>query len=161
MNKYRVTKYNRRLRKSSGAYMRDEWTSFCDIGRSFNGVELTRSEYQRVEDAYIIAAVGFLGEAGISQLTVQGMEKDDGLSLTFNEGEPLTIEQVRDVLRRLLRVEFWCRLEAADGYIHVGYDYYMYVGVPRACPASRQHAEELGLYVEDFSSPYHGGPAAA
>ena len=39
------------FRDSAGAYTRDEWTSFGDIGRSFDGVELTRGEYERVEDA--------------------------------------------------------------------------------------------------------------
>lgn len=46
VNEYRVTKYNSRSRTSAGAYTRDEWISFGDIGRSFGGVELTRDEYQ-------------------------------------------------------------------------------------------------------------------
>jgi len=86
-----VTKYNPRFRKSSGAYTRDEWTSFADIGHSFGGVEL-------------------------------------------------------------------CRLEGADAFVHVGWDYYMYVGVPRPCPAACRQANDLGLYVEDFASPYRGDP---
>jgi hypothetical protein len=30
----------------------------------------------------------------------------------------------------------------------------MYVGVLRHCPAAEQTASELGLYVEEFASPY-------
>jgi hypothetical protein len=160
MNEYRVTKYNPRFRTSSGAYTRDEWISFDDIGRSFNGEELTRDEYQRVENAYVAAAVGFLLEAPVPQLTVRGLDNAGGLPLPFSEGDALAVEQLPDVLRRLLRAELWCRLEAADAFVHVGHDYYMYVGVPRPCPAARRQAEDLGLYVEDLASPYPRDPAA-
>ena len=160
MNEYRVTKYNPAFRRGSGAYARDEWISFNDIGRSFGGVVLTRAEYQRVEDAYVAAAMAFLQEAAVPRLTVRGLENIRGRSVPFGEGDALTTEQAGDVLRRVLRDEFWCRLEAADAFIHVGWDYYMYLGVPRACPAARRRAEELGLYVEDFPSPYGRGVTA-
>jgi hypothetical protein len=161
VNEYRVTKYDPRFRTSSGAYSRDEWISFSDIGRSFGGVELTRDEYQRVEDAYVTAAVGLLREAGVPQLAVRGLENADGLPLLVGEGDVLRLDQIPDVLRRLLRAEFWCRLETADAFVHVGYDYYMYVGLPHPCSEARQQAEHRGLYVEDFASPYRGDPAAA
>lgn len=83
------------------------------------------------------------------------MENRNEQTLSFDEGDALSIEQIADVLRKLLREELWCRLEAADAFVHTGYDYYMYVGVPRLCPAARRHAEDLGLYVEGFASPYH------
>ncbi|MBA3377173.1 MAG: hypothetical protein H0U00_15405 [Actinobacteria bacterium] len=155
MNEYRVTKYDPAFRDSSGAYTREEWTSFDDIGRSFGGMVLTRGEYQRVEDAYACAALAFLQEVAVRNLIVRGLENTTGRSIPFAEGEALTLEQGDDALRRLLRGELWCRLEADDAFLHVGYDYYMYVGVPRACAAARQQAEELRLYVEDFASPYH------
>ncbi len=161
MNEYRVTKYNPKFRTSSGAYTRDEWTSYGDIGRSFGGVELTHEAYQRVENAYVTAAVGFLREAGISQLAVRGLENAKELPLLVGEGDVLRLDQIPDVLRRLLRAEYWCRLETVDAFVHVGYDYYMYVGLPRPCSEARQQAEHSGLYVEDFSSPYRVDPATA
>jgi hypothetical protein len=160
VNEYRVTKYNPAFRDSSGAYTRDEWISFGDIGRSFDGVELTRGEYQRVEDAYVAAAIAFLRESAVPQLAVRTLEKKQGQAVRFSEGDALPIEQLPDVLRSVLREEFWCRLEATDAFVHVGWDYYMYVGVPRPCPAARRKAQELGLYVEDFASPYRGDPDA-
>jgi hypothetical protein len=76
VNEYRVTKYNPAFRDSSGAYTRDEWISFGDIGQSFNGVELTRDAYQQVEDAYIAAAMAFLREGDVRQLTVRAFENN-------------------------------------------------------------------------------------
>ena len=159
MNEYRVTKYNPAFRDSAGAYTRDEWTSFGDIGRSFDGVELTQGEYERVEDAYVAAAVAFQREAGVARLVVRGMENTGGPRIPFGEGDELSIEQLPEVLRGVLREAFWCRLEGADAFVHVGWDFYMYLGVPRPCPAARRQAEELGLYVEEFASPYRHDPA--
>ena len=61
------------------------------------------------------------------------------------------------IVRSMLRSEFWCRLEAADAFIHIGHDYYMHVGAHQHCPASCKLARDLGLFVEQFSSPYHQG----
>lgn len=151
---FRVTKYDSAHRDRCGAYTRDEWTSFDDIGRAFGGVVLTEPEYQRVEDAYVTAAVAFFREAGIEALSVAGLENYPGLPLAFADGSSLGLVEVGGVLRRLLREEFWCRLECARAFVHVGYDYYMYIGVPVACPGAIALARQLGLFPESFQSPY-------
>ena len=161
MNEFRVTKYDPTFRESSGACTHDEWSSFHDIGRSFDGVELTRSEYQLVEDAYVAAAIAFLRDSAVPQLVVRNLENAQGPAVSICEGDALAIEQVADVLRSVLRGEFWCRFEAPEAFVHVGWDYYMYVGVPHPCPAAQRKAEALGLYVEEFASPYRGDPSGA
>ena len=161
VNEYRVTKYDPRFRTSSGTYARDDWTSFADVGRSFSGVELTRGDYERVEDAYVAAAVSFLREAAVLQVTVSGLENTRGLPVPFANGAALSLDRVPEVLRKMLREECWCRLEEANAFVHVGWDYYMYVGVPTPCPAACRQAELVGLYVEDFASPHRGDPTTA
>ena len=47
------------------------------------------------------------------------------------------------------------KLEGDDGFIHVGWDYYLYVGVAQGCPEARRLAAERGLFVEPCVSPYH------
>ena len=154
MLEYRVTKYDPALRDASGAYTRDEWTSVSDIGQSFGGVVLIRDEYHRGENGYVSTALAFLREAGVSTLTVTGLENSGRVPLAFGEGSALPSEQLGEVIRRVLREEFWCRLEGPEAFVHLGYDYYMYVGVSRPCPASEQLARSLGLFVEPFYSPY-------
>ena len=154
MNEYRITKYDPALRSPSGSYMADEWTSYSDIGRSFGGVILTEHEYKRVEDAYIDAAVAFLTEANLTSITVQGLENRRKQYLAVHEGSVLTLEEAGAVIRAVLREEFWCRLQNERGYVHFGWDYYMYLGTPDRCPAAEQKAAALGLYVEEFESPY-------
>jgi hypothetical protein len=156
LNEYRVTKYDPAVRDSSEAYRRDEWTRFADIGRSFDGVELTYDEYERVENAYIATALAFLREAAVSHLTVRALQNARGLPIRFGEGDSLPIERISEVLRSVLREEFWCRLESSSAFVHVGWDYHMYLGVTRPCPAARRQAEDNGLFVEEFASPIAG-----
>jgi hypothetical protein len=151
---YRVTKYNPALRNDSGAYLVDEWTQFSEIGQTFRGAVLSEDEYLKVEQAYISSANAFLQEGGLNSMTVKGMENHKGISLEFIEGSVLPLERISDVIRQILREEFWCRLECRGGFLHFGWDYYMYVGVPHRCPEAELLAERLGLYPEEFSSPY-------
>jgi hypothetical protein len=64
------------------------------------------------------------------------------------------------VVRELLRERGFCRLEAErDVYIHVGYDYYLYIGGEVDCEQTLNVAARAGLFVEtDFTSPYHLNP---
>jgi hypothetical protein len=155
MNEYRITKYDPSFRDRAGAYTRDEWISVRDIGRSFGGVTLDGEEYERVEDAYVEVAMTFLREAGVSALRVEGLENQRGHVLNFREGSLLPLEHVGDALRRILREEFCCRFNAVNGFVHVGWDFYMYVGVRCPCPSAQARATELGLFVEEFRSPYN------
>jgi hypothetical protein len=151
---YRVTKYDPALRDSSGAFLGDDWISIGDIGRSFGGVVLTQARYQEVEDAYVAAALAFLREAGVPTLTVTGLENHGGVPVAFSNGSVLTLDEIDEGVRRVLREEFWCRFEGWSAFVHLGYDYYMYVGVPHTCPAAQALASSLGLFIEEFRSPY-------
>jgi hypothetical protein len=154
MIEYRVTKYPPALRDAGGSYTRSEWTSFSDIGSMFNGSQLSEAEYLQVENAYINSALEFLRESGVSSLVIRMLENHRGAVLTVSEGSNISLEQVKNTLSRVLREEFWCKFEGPSSFIHVGYDYYMYVGVPAPCAKAEQLASSLGLFVEPFQSPY-------
>jgi hypothetical protein len=154
MHQYRVTKYNPARRDVSGAYSIDEWTSHSDIGRSFGGITLSEEKYLAVENSYLEAAAAFLSEAQVRKLTVVGLESRTTAEKRLSENEVVLAKDVPAILRALLREEYWCRLEGASAFIHVGWDYYMYVGVPARCPNAERAAADVGLFVEQFRSPY-------
>jgi hypothetical protein len=154
VNEYRVTKYNPAFRDQSGAYTKVEWTSFTQIGQTFSGVMLTSDEYEHVEQAYVEAALSFLRESGLFTMRVAGLENSQTHPLDFQNDSVLPLGRIGEIIRRILREEFWCRLEGGQSFIHFGWDYYMYIGVPHPCPTARARAAELGLYVEEFASPY-------
>ena len=134
--------------------MDDDWTSFCDVGSSFAGVTLSQSEYLRVETAYLEAALAFLDEDQAPDLRVVGLEiRNDRLNATI-DGSILARADLISVCRSVLREEFWCKLEAAERFVHFGRDYYMYVGVVNSCENAILRTTGLGLFVEEFHSPY-------
>jgi hypothetical protein len=151
---YRVTKYDPAFRDSRGYYTREEWTSVGDIGCSFGGVVLTPEKYHRVEDAYVAVALSFLRESGQSSLTVTSLENNRKYPIEFGEGSALGLEQLGPVIRLVLREKFWCRLEGPVSFLHFGWDYYLYVGVPYPCPESQELAKQRGMFVEELPSPY-------
>jgi len=155
LKEYRVTKYNPALRDPNGAYHGDDWIMFSEIGQSFRGVILTMEEYRRVENAYITAALAFLSEGNIAALRVVGLENSRKRRLDFAEGSILPGEKLSEAFAEVLRGELWCRFQADDGFVHFGWDYYMYIGVPHRCPRAEHTASKLGLYVEEFVSPHH------
>ena len=154
MLEYRISKYSPDFRDEMGAYTLDEWTSISDIGRSFGGVVLTLEEYCRVEDAYVAVALSFLQESGQSSLVVCGLENCHLRPMEFGEGSLFDAEQIGPVIRHILREEYWCRLEGPSSFLHIGWDYYMYIGVPCQCPDTHELARSLRLYLEVFPSPY-------
>jgi hypothetical protein len=70
------------------------------------------------------------------------------------EGEVVPTSQLATVVQDLLRERYWCRLAGDGAFVHVGYDFNMYVGLPAACPKAEQLASTMGLFVERFASPY-------
>jgi hypothetical protein len=152
---YRVTKYDPKFRDASGHYLREDWIMFQQIGESFSGAVLTAEEYERVETAYVNSAIAFLREAGLLSMSVADLENHRGSQLAFRKGSTLSLGDVAVVIRQMLQEKCWCRLEGKEAFVHIGWDYYMYIGVPRRCLIAEQEAAALGLFVEEFVSPYH------
>jgi hypothetical protein len=152
---YRVTKYDPRFRDASGAFLRDDWTSFDDIGSAFGGTVLTPEEYRRVESVYTEAALAFLREAGCASVRCVTVENHAADPTAPEEGTSVGVEELPPLIRAVLRSEWWCRFEGPGAFLHFGYDYYVYVGVPIPCAQSCVRAHESGLFVEPFVSPYH------
>lgn len=157
MFEYRITKYDPAIRTGGGRYT--EWTCFSDVGRVFDGSPLTRAAYEAVEAAYIAVAASFLREAGVASLAVRGLEYSGDAPRLHHEGDVLALDQAAALMAQVLRGVCWCRLESPRGFVHFGWDFYMYVGVAPACPDSARRAAQAGLFVEEMRSPHH--PAQA
>ena len=154
---YRITKYDPARRDALGRYLVDEWTDYSCVGGSFGGVVLTRAAYERMEDAYVRAALALVEEAGVAELAVTTLEMrgaSPALGFALVEGAGYAGAELSALLRCCLRAELWCRFEAPGAFVHVGYDYYLYVGVSRPCPLWIAAARRDALYVEECASPY-------
>ncbi|MBO0440216.1 hypothetical protein [Candidatus Enterococcus ikei] len=166
-NSWRVTKYNPKYRNSKGVYLKDEWTSITDIGKEFNGVQLTMDMYLAIENAYTQIVLSAMSELKIETLRIKELEKigfKEHYKNTENELESLynslkndlivSSSQISMLLKLILRETIWCKLVSENLFIHFGYDYYMYIGVKSSLPKTNQLIKKSGLYLENIESPY-------
>ena len=155
-NHYRLTKYDPALRDASGAYTGDDWTALSDVGQTFNGEQLTLSTYLDIEGRHLVVLAAFLEESGTSLVIAEGVEDDWQRTFHVRECARLSQLEAIEVVRQMLRGEGWCRLADDDRfYIHVGWDYYVYVGTTEPCERSVALARANGLFVDKgFVSPY-------
>lgn len=174
MFSYRVTKYNPALRDSTGAYQKDEWISFSDIGKTFEGIELLTDEYLDIEALYISAIQSFMNIMNLSSLNVFHLEKER-YSLTKHDqkyqnlypeemiaivesiqnGNTLEGAELENFCKLCLRSQIWGVLESSSKmFVHFGYDYYMYIGAAEISEEVIKQVRNSGLFVELFESPY-------
>ncbi|MET9090759.1 hypothetical protein ABZX72_01575 [Streptomyces cyaneofuscatus] len=133
-----------------------DWTSFEDVGKSFNGEALTAAEYQRVEDSYI-SAVASLADA------VQA-DRFELRNLVLNEPPPTWLGAVYDgcsvdrhtalrLLRWMLRHGLIsCTLTSGDTLrVAVETDFYLSVEIQPDAVDSLEEVKRLGLHVVSVS----------
>jgi hypothetical protein len=152
MQQYRLTKYDPAFRDKNGAYQRDEWTFFAQVGSCVGGEVLTLEKYEATEAAYIRVVCSLVETASIGPFVVSDIE---GTPAGIEEGQRISQSTLPRVLRSLLREEYWCRLTDEKGhFIHAGWDFYLYLGLPNSLIRPELVASAEGLYLEPFQSPY-------
>lgn len=157
----RVTKYDPRFREHPGRYRRAEWTSFYDIGYSFNGHILTLEEYKETEDKYVLAVLLFLDAIGCKRVRINNLEKHEAAHhlneeelarfSALQEGMLVPAAEVAPIVRLILRESIWCELlceRRPTWGVHFGYDYYMYLCSENQSPALWKTIQDLGLFVD-------------
>jgi hypothetical protein len=168
---YRVTKYNPLYRDPRGFYLREEWTSVSDIGKTFCGKKLTPTEYLKVEGLYLAAITAFMDCLSINILYVDSLTKwkeevnlrdlqssNEALKQVYvdlKEGIDLNRDDISNASRLVLRDEIGLKLIYPEKmFVHFGYDYYMYIGCSDICSEAIINITKSGLFIENFVSPY-------
>lgn len=169
-NQWRVTKYNPDFRDGNGCYtLTEEWTCPSEIGNIINGKKFTLEEYLQVEGAYVHTVTNFIEEMGIHSLRILQLskwnisEEDKTSSLYETEFEDLVLKEdlmvnrgeITSICKMVLRNFLECQLYVKDRFfVHFGWDYYMYIGSTVQCIPAIEFAQDNGLFVETFQSPY-------
>lgn len=155
-----VTKYDPLVERDYRiAVPPEEWTSYFDVGKKFNGIELTRDEYLATEQNYINAVSLVLNPNSCHQVVVRELEKysAEGLSgellelyETIGDSYMVNLEKVPMLMRLILREYMWCEMHCAvnDICVRFGYDYYMYVnGLGKGDAIWQEIADKTGLFI--------------
>ena len=174
MHQYRITKYDPGNRDENGAYLVDDWTCASDIGRKFQGKELTTADYLRMEDKYIRAMLNFFDASGLPHLRVTCLEKrfagesiaqikttqlelcDPAIvNMVLQEDQQAARNEVELICRMVLRNIIWCKLEfAGQFFVHFGWDFYMYIGMASDLSGAAEQTAADDLFVESLTSPH-------
>jgi len=150
INQFRITKYNPLFRDEEGHYLIDEWTDYSDVGQIFKGKELTYDEYVKVEKRYISVAMELAKLANVASFSIEAFEGKKCKSIK----KPVMLEALPNIIKSILRSEFWCKLVSNNFFIHFGYDYYMYIGCVLPNDVAYGISLKHELYCEEMMSPY-------
>lgn len=180
---YRITHYDPALRDAEGRFLGDRWTCVSDIGKTFDGRQLSKDDYLETETAYVAALLNLFDASGLSHLRatnvrtgLQQPDNDDPAVVGHDDGtmshhllpaldipklaedEPVARAAIEQIVRLSLREISICRLEI-DGrfFAHFGWDFYMYVGCKIAPVKVESLLSRTGLFVEQTVSPYACG----
>lgn len=171
--KYRISKYSPTDRDSQGRYLKEEWTSYCDIGKSFKNRNFTKEEYIRTEIKYCEVVLRVLEELKVHKLHIEKLEKcysltqlksmlegvdlklsakDEWILNNLDNMNEVNDSEVENYLRLLLRECFWCELKSDSLMITTGYDFYVYMfsSIPISDKIVEESSEK-GIYVEKMT----------
>lgn len=151
MKQYRISKYNYKNRDMNGLYMKNEWTSYYDIGKRFNGKNLTQSDYIRCENNYINFCTILWDLNNKVQLNLKNIEAYLKEPPRIEISDEQTLKMI---IRDILREKYWAKIEGKELFIHFGYDYYMYIGTNVKTDIINKLANESNLHCEEMNSPY-------
>lgn len=164
---WRITKYNPKYRDNNGRYMHDEWTSIYDIGKCFNGKELTRVEYLSVETSYVNSILLIMIELNLKHMTITGLEKKGNTFFTnisdkftqrfydsIHDKMNVSFDDIGLFIKLTLRENIWGKLVSDHLEIHFGYDYYMYVCSTNNLESVNKIVKIKELFIEEFKSPH-------
>lgn len=170
--KYRITKYNPKLRSYDGKYLIDEWTSFYDFKKTLSKA-LPLDSYFDTENAYSKVYMRLFRSLRISKLQIQNLEQylsvneciqavnSCGATLSSNQlallkilhnGYEFEINQFKDIFQLVMRELIWCNMESSDktATLEFGYDYYTYITCLGIDQTIITYALENGIYIEPF-----------
>ncbi|MGC1498282.1 MAG: hypothetical protein WA790_20925 [Sulfitobacter sp.] len=105
-------------------------------------------ECLNVEACYISAALALLRDDGVTSVQLIDPHNPD------HENRKAPLSELPEELRSCLREQSNLQFQSGTSFIHVGYDYYMYVGLNAVNDRTITQIEESGLFVEPFFSPY-------
>lgn len=175
MCKYRISKYDPQYRDQKGIYLREDWTSYSDIGKIYNGKLFSKDDYLKTEMLYCNAVLNILKINKVKELVLDNLElnfscdemkqmlQSKGLDLSTEEerainslknGDKIDILDLQLYLKFILRECFWCELADAVSLnrIDFGYDYYIYLYSTSILSEEMiKLYEQEGLFIEKMS----------
>lgn len=167
MNYISITKYDP-VYRVEGKYIKDEWTSFSDVGKEFDNLKLSLRDYLSAEEKYISALFLIFKYFKCKSVRLINIYKNDNQSIdkldsalvnTYLKIEEKEYELdlnrdeffFKNIIMLTLREALSNSLEIyldENNFIEFGYDYYMYLCTNKEdLKDVFNQIRELGLFI--------------
>jgi hypothetical protein len=148
---WRVSRYQPELRARETPW--ESWTDRSDVGAAFNGIVLTREEYERVEGTYAAAVTRFAIDAAAAVFRIVYVGHSAG-GFALTPDQRVVRSDLAAIVRGNLRGDLDCALESVDAGLQIafGYDLYVYVAASSPCERAVSDAVRDGLWLEPGAS---------
>lgn len=147
--KYRFSKYDPAYKDENGCYLKADWTSICDIGRAFDGVNLTVEVFYSVLQRYVEVISFLMKQCGVSVMIVSQLEKytEDCM---WKEGDEVDFETALVICKFMLEEKLWCHLYSRKTHFVLSceYDFYLHVICRELNEFELSRIGEYGLFTE-------------
>jgi len=172
MYKYRISKYDPLFRAANGRYLKEDWISISDIGKTFDGKQLTIESYKAIEDGYVNAIYLIIGYMNIPFLSIKNLSKNSSIDVLqdlIRKYPELYNEKILDIYhnskeldnlkkgvldsycRLLLRENIWSEVFYQEKFkVFIKYDYLMGIHSNQSLEKIIPDIEKLGLFIEKF-----------
>ena len=143
MNKYIIFKTN-----FSDIGKKEEWTSYYDIGKCYNGERLTLEQYEIIEEKYLKMIEDFLKNLKINFLKIKYIENNNNLK--WRKKQQLNINEIIEISKDCLREKCWVILSAKKFKIKFGYDYYIFIETKHSFLEIKNVVDNNGLFIKKY-----------
>lgn len=174
MRKYRISKYNPQFRNDKGAFEREEWTSYWDIGKKYEERIFTKKDYLNIEKQYCDVILSILKQYHVDKMIICDLELYDtwnemkkkvlekGLEMTDMEekivkslknGKEVFANTLEEYFKLILRECFWCIFVDKKKTVRIefGYDYYVYVYCKLIDADYIAECKNEGMFIEELT----------
>lgn len=151
MNYFRVSKYNL-LYVKNGVYTLEDWTSFCDIGKTYNGEEFTAQEFEEIAYRYINMVKEILSILKIYNISIIYLEMylKEMCEMNWSEYKTLEFKTIDAFIMDCLKERCWGQMSTTNFIWETGYDFYMHIGCDLEFNVIKRLAQDNRLYVEKW-----------
>ena len=147
MNCVRISKYEENTNVHT-----EEWTSISDIGKRYGNNVLTYDEYLLIENHYLTCIDEIMTAANQATFRIENLEKYS--KVQWKNNQLIDVSNMIRFVRDCLREKCWARLIGENSYVHIGYDFYIYVGVSIDLSTVFSIVKENQLHCKEMVSPY-------
>jgi len=105
LHEFRISKYDSKYRINED-FLKEDWTSISDVGKIFNGEELTYSEYEQTENRYLKLIEEICSVLKLNQIMITDIEDCWGVCKYHNSEIVTSVEQIIDIVKDCLREKY-------------------------------------------------------